>query len=715
MATEPTTSDSRAGFARTALQKNYVRPRSTRHSHASRGGFSGNKIGHTSELRPTPGDSSATVSRSGVDAGDENDDDFEDENEEETPAEVAELLHLLRLHGRKPTTVEDIQSMPEAVKEISDLRKLVRHVYMELQCKTLKLVPSPAHGHNRRHSGAAGSHARRSSMQPPRARAWTSDGGSGGNPPSTATATSSNSAPNSALKVPRTRSRSVQLQFPLKGLDVDSSPDSSSAGTPTIGTLNPLSQSLPNRGFSTPAVMSRSAPPPRSASDGNGNSNAMTPGAAAEAAAAAAAAAAGGTSSAAKRPGARSASKNPALAIKTPDKKAGGHGTPSKSPGLNAGDSTPGIASALAAFQATMRKKNEFSPEEAAEASKNIAAALDVLSSVDPEKWSRQFDAIDQLRAIIIHRPNTLNTTWGEATGSPRPNSEADDNVDAREAAAGGGSAGSSNSSDDGILVEDETLLDSPGASRSAFLPPPPDQPLVGHLCTLIRRLSVNLRTALARNGLAAIANMFEFTEAAMVGEVAETVPFLVRLAGTTDKKFIRTCAREAVKQAIKSKANLAEAVALACLDPDVTQSKSASVVNEAATWLQSAVDAAHNAKALDSWKARDLAPGICRLFSGKGSKGRSVVRAASQKFTELHGDKFAAWLEEAGMAKHDVAKMVARPKSRASARDQLKAWKRQQKQQAAAAGGSAGTKKDAALVDVAVAVPKKPASGAST
>ena len=546
----------KGGLRQDSVAKNYVRPRSTRHSHASRGGFSGNKIGHTSELRPTPGDSSATVSRSGVDAGDENDDDFEDENEEETPAEVAELLHLLRLHGRKPTTVEDIQSMPEAVKEISDLRKLVRHVYMELQCKTLKLVPSPAHGHNRRHSGAAGSHARRSSMQPPRARAWTSDGGSGGNPPSTATATSSNSAPNSALKVPRTRSRSVQLQFPLKGLDVDSSPDSSSAGTPTIGTLNPLSQSLPNRGFSTPAVMSRSAPPPRSASDGNGNSNAMTPGAAAEAAAAAAAAAAGGTSSAAKRPGARSASKNPALAIKTPDKKAGGHGlwpcfcpsntvnllsvpvcycrlinlivvlnfsragTPSKSPGLNAGDSTPGIASALAAFQATMRKKNEFSPEEAAEASKNIAAALDVLSSVDPEKWSRQFDAIDQLRAIIIHRPNTLNTTWGEATGSPRPNSEADDNVDAREAAAGGGSAGSSNSSDDGILVEDETLLDSPGASRSAFLPPPPDQPLVGHLCTLIRRLSVNLRTALARNGLAAIANMFEFTEAAMVGEV---------------------------------------------------------------------------------------------------------------------------------------------------------------------------------------------------
>lgn len=113
-----------------------------------------------------------------------------------------------------------------------------------------------------------------------------------------------------------------------------------------------------------------------------------------------------------------------------------------------------------------------------------------------------------------------------------------------------------------------------------------------------------------------------------------------MRLAGTTDKKFIRTCAREAVRQAIKSKANLAEAVALACLNPDVTQSKSASVVNEAATWLQTAVDAAHNAKALDSWKARDLAPGICRLFSGKGSKGRSVVRAASQKFTELHGDK---------------------------------------------------------------------------
>lgn len=71
---------------------------------------------------------------------------------------------------------------------------------------------------------------------------------------------------------------------------------------------------------------------------------------------------------------------------------------------------------------------------------------------------------------------------------------------------------------------------------------------------------------------------------------------------------------------------------------------------------------------------------------------------------------RFGEWLEEAGMAKHDVAKMVAQPKSRASARDQLKAWKRQQKQQAAAAtAGGRAAAEDAVLV--AVAAPKKPAA----
>ena len=61
-----------------------------------------------------------------------------------------------------------------------------------------------------------------------------------------------------------------------------------------------------------------------------------------------------------------------------------------------------------------MRKKSEFTREEALEASTNIADSLTILSSVDPEMWSKQFDAIDKLRAIIIHIPDTLRITWAQ-------------------------------------------------------------------------------------------------------------------------------------------------------------------------------------------------------------------------------------------------------------------------------------------------------------
>ncbi len=68
-----------------------------------------------------------------------------------------------------------------------------------------------------------------------------------------------------------------------------------------------------------------------------------------------------------------------------------------------------------------MRKKEEFTAEEADAAAANIAEVMTVLTSVDPEMWSQQFDAIDQLRAIIIHRPQTLNMSWAEAVATPRP------------------------------------------------------------------------------------------------------------------------------------------------------------------------------------------------------------------------------------------------------------------------------------------------------